>query len=49
MLLLFSFGKPLVLDMMGVDMLESVKMKFDIVQDGLLNAIMTKEILKDDR
>ena len=44
-----SFGKPLVLDMMAVDMLESVRMKFDIVQEGLLNAIMTKEILKDDR
>ncbi|CAB3998861.1 IQ motif and ankyrin repeat domain-containing [Paramuricea clavata] len=43
------FGKPLVLDMMAVDMFESVRMKFDIVQEGLLSTIMTKEILKDDR
>ncbi|XP_028411970.1 putative IQ motif and ankyrin repeat domain-containing protein [Dendronephthya gigantea] len=43
------FGKPLVLDMMAVDMFESVKIKFDVVQEGLLNTIMTKEILKDDR
>ena len=35
--------------MMAVDMLESVKMKFDVVQEGLLSAILTKEILKDDR
>ena len=46
---MFSFGKPLVLDMMAVDMLESVRMKFDVVQEGLLNAILTKEILQDDR
>ena len=44
-----SFGKPLVVDMMAVDMLESVRMKFDVVQEGLLNAILTKEILKDDK
>jgi hypothetical protein len=35
--------------MMAVDMFESVRMKFDIVQEGLLSTIMTKEILKDDR
>jgi hypothetical protein len=45
----YSFGKPLVVDMMAIDMLESVRMKFDVVQEGLLNAILTKEILKDDK
>ena len=37
------------LDMMAVDMFDSVKMKFDVVQKGLLDTLMTKEILKDDR
>ena len=43
------FGKPLVLDMMAVDMFESARKKFDQVQQGLLASVMSKDILKGDR
>ena len=45
----FSFGKPLVLDMMAVDMFESATLRFDQVQEGLMASIMSKDILKEDR
>ncbi|XP_066303591.1 IQ motif and ankyrin repeat domain-containing protein 1-like [Branchiostoma lanceolatum] len=43
------FGKPAVLDMLDVDMFETAAMKFDKVQSGLMEGIMTKEILQDNR
>ncbi|KAI8521319.1 IQ motif and ankyrin repeat domain-containing protein 1 [Branchiostoma belcheri] len=43
------FGKPAVLDMLDVDMFETASMKFDGVQSGLMDAIMTKEILQESR
>ncbi|XP_035671647.1 putative IQ motif and ankyrin repeat domain-containing protein isoform X1 [Branchiostoma floridae] len=43
------FGKPAVLDMLDVDMFETAAMKFDQVQSGLMEAIMTKEILQENR
>ncbi|XP_032232139.2 IQ motif and ankyrin repeat domain-containing protein 1 [Nematostella vectensis] len=42
------FGKPFVLDMMEVDMFDTMVMKFDDVQKGLLPSIMDKGIFKDN-
>jgi len=42
------YGKPLVLDMMEVDMLEACERRFDEVQKGLLSAIFNKSILTRD-
>ncbi|EDO28821.1 predicted protein [Nematostella vectensis] len=43
------FGKPFVLDMMEVDMFDTMVMKFDDVQKGLLPSIMDKGIFKDNK
>ena len=42
------YGKPLVLDMMEVDMLEACERRFDEVQKGLLLSIFDKSILTRD-
>jgi len=42
------YGKPLVLDMMEVDMLEACERRFDEVQKSLLPSIFDKSILSRD-
>ena len=44
----FRYGKPLVLDMMEVDMLEACERRFDEVQKGLLPSIFDKSIVTRD-
>ena len=46
--LFFRYGKPLVLDMMEVDMLEACERRFDEVQKDLLHAIFDKSVLTRD-
>lgn len=41
------YGKPLVLDMMEVDMFDACTTRFDEVQKGLMDAIMDKTILQE--
>lgn len=43
------YGKPAVLDMMDVDMFDTVTMVFDRVQKGLMASLMSKELLKDNK
>lgn len=43
------FGKPLVLDMMEVDMFQTVGDIFDRLMKGLLKSIMDKSILKNEK
>lgn len=43
------YGKPAVLDMMDVDMFDTVTMVFDGVQKGLMASLMSKELLKDNK
>ena len=43
------YGKPVVLDMMEVDMFDTVTMRFDDVQKGLMASLMSKELLKDSK
>lgn len=47
--LLDRYGKPAVLDMMDVDMFDTVTMVFDGVQKGLMASLMSKELLKDNK
>ncbi|XP_060605886.1 IQ motif and ankyrin repeat domain-containing protein 1-like [Ruditapes philippinarum] len=41
------YGKPLIIDMMEVDMFHAVERRFDEVTPGLLNAIMDKSIMQE--
>lgn len=43
------YGKPVVLDMMDVDMFDTATMKFDDVQKGLMASLMSKDLLKDNK
>ena len=43
------FGKPLVLDMMEVDMFQTAGDCFDRIMPGLLASIMDKSILKNEK
>ncbi|XP_071807238.1 IQ motif and ankyrin repeat domain-containing protein 1-like [Asterias amurensis] len=43
------FGKPLVLDMLEVDMFETCSDRFDKVHKGFMQDIMTKEIIKNEK
>lgn len=42
------FGKPVVLDMMGVDVFEACCMRFDEVEEGLMKKIMDRSIMKEE-
>ncbi|KAL5017302.1 hypothetical protein ScPMuIL_006891 [Solemya velum] len=42
------FGKPLILDMMEVDMFETCSDRFDEVFPGFMNSIMDKTIMKEE-
>lgn len=46
---LYRYGKPVVLDMMDVDMFDTVTMKFDEVKKGLMASLMSKDLLKDSK
>lgn len=43
------YGKPVVLDMMDVDMFDTATMKFDEVKKGLMASLMSKDLLKDSK
>ena len=43
------YGKFIVLDMHDVDIWDACIHKFDAVQPGLLQAIVTKEIMKNEK
>ena len=43
------FGKPVVLDMMQVDMYDICVTKFNEVQHGLLVSIMNKSVLENQK
>lgn len=47
--LLDRYGKPAVVDMMDVDMFDTVAMVFDGVQKGLMASLMSKKLLKDNK
>nr|XP_022312740.1 putative IQ motif and ankyrin repeat domain-containing protein [Crassostrea virginica] len=42
------FGKPLVLDMMEVDMFHTVSDRFDEIEKGLMDKIMDKSIMQEE-
>lgn len=42
------FGKPLVLDMMEVDMFHTVSDRFDEIEKGLMDQIMDKSIMQEE-
>ena len=46
---LCRFGKPFVIDMMEVDMFETVSDRFDEIKKGLMNDIMDRSILQEDK
>lgn len=46
---LYRYGKPVVLDMMDVDMFDTATMKFDEVKKGLMPSLMSKDLLKDNK
>lgn len=46
---LYRYGKPVVLDMMDVDMFDTATMKFDEVKKGLMASLMSKDLLKDSK
>lgn len=43
------FGKPLVLDMLEVNMFETICDRFDQIMPGLMKSIMDKSILKNEK
>lgn len=43
------FGKPLVLDMMEVDMFNTVSDRFDEIGKGLMDQIMDKSIMQEEK
>ncbi|XP_046549030.1 IQ motif and ankyrin repeat domain-containing protein 1-like [Haliotis rubra] len=43
------FGKPVVLDMMEVDMFETFSDRMDLIQKGLMASVMNKTILQNHR
>ena len=49
MCLCYRFGKPLAIDMMQSDMFDTVTEKFNAVRPWLMDAILDKSILKDEK
>ena len=45
----YRYGKPVVLDMMDVDMFDTATVKFDEVKKGLMALLMSKDLLKDSK
>ena len=45
----FRFGKPLVIDLMGSDVWGLVESGFKEIQEGLLNSVFDKTILKEEK
>ncbi|MGH0158210.1 UNVERIFIED_CONTAM: hypothetical protein FKN15_062905 [Acipenser sinensis] len=43
------FGKPLVINMMELNLFESVENQFDQVQAGLMEQLLTKQLLQNER
>ena len=42
------YGKPFILDLMDVDVWESVQFDFDLIKKGLMGMLLDRSILKDD-
>lgn len=47
--LFYRFGKPLVLDMGDADMMNTVTEKLDEVEKGLMESVMDRSIVNEDR
>ena len=45
----YRFGKPLVIDLMGSDVWNLVEAGFEEVQKGLLDSVLDKSILKEEK
>ena len=43
------YGKPFVMDMMEVDMFETVSDRFDEIKKGLMDDIMDRSILQEEK
>lgn len=43
------FGKPFILDMMEVDMFDTVSDRFDNILKGLMGIIMDKSIMQEEK
>jgi hypothetical protein len=48
-IVVYRYGKPVIIDMMGVDMFDALVTRFDEVQTGFMASIMNKSILKDNK
>lgn len=44
-----SYGKPLVFDMMELDMFDTVKKQLERLETGLTQALLSKKILESER
>lgn len=44
-----SYGKPLVFDMMELDMFDTVKKQLERLETGLTQALLSKKILASER
>lgn len=44
-----SYGKPLVFDMMELDMFDTVKKQLERLETGLTQALLSKKILENER
>ena len=44
----FRYGKSAVLDLLEYDVWDAAKMKFDTVKPGLLDSIMSKQLLEKE-
>ena len=42
------YGKPFILDLMDVDVWESVQFDFDLIKKGLMGMLLDRSILKDE-
>ena len=47
--LLLRFGKPFVIDMFETEMFETIKEKLDEILPGLLDMVLDKSIIKDEK
>ncbi len=43
------FGKPFIIDMMEVDMFDTVSNRFDEVHKGLMESIIDKSIMNEEK
>ena len=46
---MFRYGKPVILDLEGADLFDICVTKFDELQKGLMDSILSKEILTNEK